>query len=753
MDLSRLSTSDLTKIASGDMKGLSTETLEMIAGSKSSPSQEEGFLEKSTRSVSRGAKNLGVGVADMGDLIANSVRGGINYVAGKLGSDYQIPTMGESLDKGIDTATSNYTAPRNDSEKVSDAALRGVGSMIGSGGLGAAIKVGKYTPSIIKGAKKFLQMGSAPTPGNIGATAASAGVTQHILNEDPENIWGALGAGIGTGVGVQGLPALRNSLSRAGKKVLDINPEKVAKIDRAGTPLTLGDVSETGGVKKLQNFIKNATLTDNKLQKNSEALEDIIRQRLGIKSDKIQPTVQTSLQSEEAIKGLEENVSNIYEKLQNKAIKELMATSETKKVPINKAASFVQDIIKNTLENEPELVKDFKRSPAGSIYSKFIEPIAERGAIGEEKKQLIKTLQSKNYDDKLINDIVAKAFPEGSNPPPSISYNPLKEIRTKTGKKGRGSFGQLSDLDEGRLEGLYGSLTKDIENQIEAVGGTKAKSQWKLANNVYARFKKKSNANLNPFLSIIKKSPNDAPYLIADDLKKNGELFRLIYPHLKKGEHPSFTSSIVNAIGEKNASFNYGKFATEINKMSPSEQGLLFKAVAKENGVKPDDIRNIVDVIDYSKDTLLHANTSQTAQHNAIYDQGKEIAKNIRKIAAGAVGGAGAMSGIKGMAAAAAGLTATWGLNKHLFANPALIRSMAYAGKMTKTQQVPIWINKLSKVPGFPEELKDNLLNLYQSEIKQGLGGTPKGLAAKSTTRSAAEINKLFSKKEDSKKN
>ena len=34
MDLSRLSTSELTKIAGGDMKGLSTETLKMIAGSK-----------------------------------------------------------------------------------------------------------------------------------------------------------------------------------------------------------------------------------------------------------------------------------------------------------------------------------------------------------------------------------------------------------------------------------------------------------------------------------------------------------------------------------------------------------------------------------------------------------------------------------------------------------------------------------------------------------------------------------------------
>ncbi len=167
-----------------------------------------------------------------------------------------------------------------------------------------------------------------------------------------------------------------------------------------------------------------------------------------------------------------------------------------------------------------------------------------------------------------------------------ISWQGVRQLRTQIGEAIGSNRGALADEDIGRLKGLYGALTQDMEAAAKA-SGPQAYQAWTRANGFYKSGAKRVERSLDATISA--KNPERAfeafdALTKADRSTADIARMRQIKSSLSRDDWGQISSSIADRLGKARAGaqsadggvFSPATFLTEWNKMSPEAKRILF---------------------------------------------------------------------------------------------------------------------------------------------------------------------------------
>lgn len=197
-----------------------------------------------------------------------------------------------------------------------------------------------------------------------------------------------------------------------------------------------------------------------------------------------------------------------------------------------------------------------------------------------------------------------------------LSWQALKNFRTKIGEAIGTNRGALADEDLGRLKSLYGALTEDMEAATKAAGNG-AYGAWKAANNHYKSGATRIERSLDA--TITAKSPERA-FEAFDALTKadrsTSDLTRMreIKQALSDEDWNTVSASIVDRLGKARAgaqgadgnTFSPGTFLTEWNKLSPDAKRILLPEQSRI------ELEKLAAISERVKSANLERNTSNT---------------------------------------------------------------------------------------------------------------------------------------------
>ncbi len=548
--------------------------------------QEEGFIDYAKRGFARGTRNAIAGGLDTLDFLATPVREGLNLGAKALGSERRFNPLGEEVAKGIDNVTGGYTAPKNNSEKTGESIGRGLGSLTTGLGLGAAASSLKNAPKAIEAVGKFLKGSNAINKTNVAATGTTAGLIQSSLNEDPENIAGALGSGVAGGMAIPASAGILSLLTGKGRQAaaartgefFKINPKSVETFEKAGVTPMLADVSEGKIPKMLTSKLEHTPFASEPIRKAKELQRNQILEGLGqgeegrllSKSDIGKLAVKGTKKYQ---KGRQKEFGGSFDKIESDISKfpddniELKGTHE-----------YFDGLLKNIKTSSQS--KRFQNSPLGKMY-----------------KDLYET--AKDFEGKLpyhdvkgrMDDIVDKITTQGL-----------------IGKKSQGELKKFASV-----------LGQDIENSLEPkfkdLGGNSFKN-WKDSKKSYASFAQEEIPKLNELYKKDKKGAVDAFMDILQNQKKGGEKAKIALQGLSHPEQISFMDSINNQLGRKSdGTFSPLVWVRKFKGLEPESKKVLLSPLNEGSQKR---VQYIAKTIDHLKNTLEEANTSKTSYYNAL---------------------------------------------------------------------------------------------------------------------------------------
>lgn len=552
--------------------------------------EQEGFIDYAKRGLARGSRNAVAGLIDNLDFLATPVREGLNLITKPVGKafglDGTIRPAGEAVAKGIDKLTGDYTAPKNDSEKTGEAIGRGLSSSLSGFGLGTAAQVIKNAPNAIGALSKFLKASNALTPTNLASTAATSGLIQSSLNENPENIAGALGAGVLGGTAVPAAAGVLSLLTGKGRQAaasrtgefLKVNPKAVETFQEAGITPTLADVSQGKIPKMLTSKLEHTPFAAEPIRKAKELQRTQILEGLG-------QNEQGRLLSKSEIGKLGVKGAKNYQKRRQKEFGDIFnkvdediskLTDDT--ITFKNTNAYFDKILKNI--KAPTQEKRFKNSPLGKAYVDLYESAAKNNG----------KLPYHDVKERLdeINDLIT-------------------------------TQGLIGKVSQGKLKQFSSSLSKDIESSLEpkfkALGEDSYKN-WKQAKKNYAAYAQDDIPKLNELYKKDKKGSVDAFMDILQNQKKGGEKARIALQGLSQPEQITFMDSINKQLGSKSdGTFSPLVWVRKFKGLEPESQKVLMSPLNKSSQKK---VGYIADSIDHLKSTLEESNTSKTAYYNAL---------------------------------------------------------------------------------------------------------------------------------------
>ncbi len=546
---------------------------------------EEGFVDYAKRGLARGARNAVVGGLDTLDFLATPVRAGLNLGAKALGMK-EIPTLGEETAKGIDTLTGGYTAPRNPSERTSEAVGRALGSLPVGLGLGTAAQGLKYAPKGIEALGGFLKGSNAITPTNVAATGATSGLIQSSLNENPQNIPGALGAGLAGGVGIPAAVGALSILTGKGRQaaaartgeLFKINPEAVETFEKAGITPTLADVSRGKVPKLFTSKLEHLPGSAEPIRKAKELQRTQILEGLG------QGETERNLSKAEmgrlGVKGTKEyqkGRQHEFSKGFKKVEKDIENLSDDT-ISFENTNKYFNDVLKNI--KTPSQVQRFKKSPLGKLYTDLYE-------------------SAKTNEGKL-------------------PYHDVKE-RLDEINDAITTHGLIGKVSQGKLKQFASHLSKDIEQSLEPKFkelGDDSYKNWKQIKKEYASYAQEEIPKLNELYKKDKKGAVDAFMDILQNQKKGGEKAKIALQGLSHPEQINFMDSINKQLGSKSdGTFSPLVWVRKYKGLEPESKKILLSPLNESSQKK---VQYIADSIDHLKSTLEEANTSGTSYHTAL---------------------------------------------------------------------------------------------------------------------------------------
>ncbi|WP_395006888.1 hypothetical protein [Cypionkella sp.] len=172
-----------------------------------------------------------------------------------------------------------------------------------------------------------------------------------------------------------------------------------------------------------------------------------------------------------------------------------------------------------------------------------------------------------------------------------ISWQALRQFRTKIGEAIGSNRGALADEDMGRLKSLYGAITEDMGVAAQSQGPAAAKA-WREANGYY----KSGATRIEKYLdkTISADSPERAfeaftAMTKADRAGSDVQRMQQIKASLSRDDWNDVSASIVDRLGRANpgaqdasgTAFSPAKFLTEWNKISPEAKKILLPDEAR----------------------------------------------------------------------------------------------------------------------------------------------------------------------------
>lgn len=552
--------------------------------------QEEGFLDYAKRGLARGARNAAAGAIDTLDFLATPVREGLNLGAKALGSDYKFKPLGEEVAKGIDTLTGGYTSPQNPSEKTSEAIGRALGSMPSGLGLGLAAKGIKNAPQIIESTGKFLKGSNVLTPTNVATSGATSGLIQSSLNQNPENVGEAIGAGVAGGVGIPLTAGLLSTLTKKGRQsaaartgeFFNVNPQAVETFEKAGITPMLADVSKSSIPKTLTSKLENLPFSAKPIREAKDLQRKQVAEGLG------QGEYGRNLSKKEGSELVTKGAKN-YQKGKSKDFSKRFSKVEN---DIEKLSQSGNDMVSTAP------VDDFFKK---EIFDKFKDPLQEdlfrESPLG---KQYIKFHEA--------------ARRNGGNLPYYAMKDMIDTVRDKIT-----TFGEIGDISQGRFKKFASTLEQStwdsLEPKFKALGD-KSYKNWKEVRKDYAQYAQEEIPKLNEIYKKDKKGATDAFIDLMSNQKKGGEKVKIALQGLSHPDQMDLMDAVNKNLGAKSdGTFSPLVWVRKYKSLEPDAKKALLSPLNKSSQEK---VNYIAESIDKIKETLEKSNTSATAYHNAL---------------------------------------------------------------------------------------------------------------------------------------
>lgn len=547
--------------------------------------QEEGMVDYAKRALARGTRNAAVGALDTLDFLASPVRSGLNLGARALGMK-EIPALGEEVAKGVDTLTGGYTAPRTPSERTSETVGRALGSLPAGFGLGTAAQGLKYAPKGVEAVGRFLRGANVPTKTNLAATAGTSGVIQQALNEQPENVVGALGQGVAAGTAIPAASGLISLLTGKGRQAagarlgeaFKVKPEVLEAFQQSGITPTVADVSESAIPKMLINKLEHVPFAGTPIRKAKELQRKQVFEGLGqgeegrgLSKSEIGKLAVKGTKAYQ--KGREKEFGKVFQK-----VEEDIGKLPDNTIGFEKTNKFFDDMLKNI--KTPSQVARFKKSPIGKLYTDLYE-----SAAANEGK-----LPYHDVKERLdeINDLIT-------------------------------TQGLIGKVSQGKLKQFASNLSQDIERSLEPKFkelGKDSYKNWKEAKKSYASYAQEEIPKLNELYKKDKKGAVDAFMDILQNQKKGGEKAKIALKGLSHPEQIDFMDAINKQLGaQSDGTFSPLVWNRKFKALDPQSQKILLSPLNESSQKK---VKYISDSVDEIKSTLEQANTSRTDYHRAL---------------------------------------------------------------------------------------------------------------------------------------
>lgn len=658
------------------------------------------------------ARNIASGVAGIADLPMLPVH--LSMMAKGINPQ----TISGAVGDTIDSLTGGYTKPETKGEKIAESVVQSIGSMKPTAGAAKGIlnvaknaDLSKLLSTPLKYLSKFASIGNEHTASNIAATAAASGLTRKEIEEGAAlpaalligNLGGASTGKVLKALGVGGAKTLKDIPKKVGisaaagaGKFLGLDPRMVKVMNKAGfkESKTVGDVSKYPFIKTAQHWTAKAPFVDDSFKKTYEKRPQEYYNTLGIKKPK------TNI---ELGKKTNETIDKIYADHDI----ETQRLRENFQHHLSTQSDLVD--ISSTIDNLKQERHGFKTNTGKEMF--------DNSLAGTYLKQIEK-LAHENKVNKF-NVVTGVTYNKGNKVP----FKEATQIKSEIDKdiSSAKGFDQRSTADIGALKYLRGSLSKDIENHFGTLEG-EGKSAYKKYNKHYADFAQHHKPHLNELKASLRGDATGLTDLLKKSaISKGGEKVNSILSHLDSpSEKRDFVSDIFNHLSlDKQNEVSPSLFAKNFKSLEPEVQDMLLKGY----GGNANKVHALIEAIDLSKDTMKHANFSNTAAHNQMSD----IMKLVGRATSGALGGGAYTLGADPLTIGATYL-ASYGLGKGLMNNQKFIDAAAYGLTIKNKAQIPIWINKLEGV--LPKDVMKGVRTTYLNEIRQGMkhGETKKSL-------------------------
>lgn len=428
-------------------------------------------------------------------------------------------TLAERMDRSIDRMTRGYTKAETPNqrifESVSDFAGPGIGGKI------------KALPGAIR---TFLK----PTV----ATTAGVATGQHILNENPDAHWSALGAataiptiaGIGKSLIKKGAQGVKNSLA--------LSQLKENKNVQKGVE---EEIAHLQGAKKIEPMSHEST--------GKRIILSAKRQKKQFK---------------EYFNDRYSEIDDYVNKLTD------FNTNEKRFIDVSDAANWLKDEYKKI--ESSTLKEEFLKSKPGESLRKLlgVERFPRAGDIKNDRKIV---------DILIQNDV----------PVPKVPYNDARQIQ-KNIQNTLSKAQEIGNVEEGMLKQVTQKLNENIGeifNENKSI-----KDRWRVTNDEYGGYLEHRKPMINEIMKYkgshahkgkpYPGNPTGAFALAEKRIHENPDYLDFLLEGMKPDTQDSFVRGIIRNYGKDEGKYNAIKGSKEVSNLEEPVRNRLMQGLKKE---------------------------------------------------------------------------------------------------------------------------------------------------------------------------
>lgn len=411
-----------------------------------------------------------------------------------------------------------------------------------------------------------LPFGGATLPAKLGLGAgggAATGAGQFVEEGGSRLANTALGAGLGAALPA-GAAGLRVPLSEGVKKMFRGGTTKgqvgsnIAAFETAGVTPTIGQATENKAAQAFTNLVAKAPGGISKARRFAETQQEEVGKTVQRAIDNL--AKDSGIGPESAGRVIEKGISGtggFMERFQTKAgelynrVDELVPADMP--VPVT-GTSKVMAELSGGIPGAPALSKELQNSKVGRMVEAFTSDLSEQG---------------------------------------TLPYQAARSLRSGLGRE-LNSSELISGAPRAQVKRIYGALTDDLRDSVEALG-PEAAGASKAANEFY----KSQSRLIDDYIDRIvakKVNPEDVFRAATAGSREGGSTLRAVRRTLKKDEWEAVVGSVLHKLGratkgqqdETGEMFSTNTFLSNWTDLSPEAKNELFAGSRKLAGYRQD---------------------------------------------------------------------------------------------------------------------------------------------------------------------